>query len=295
MEVWTRYFNLNKWSWMLDFGMMSWVSLKLIILPFVFFRIWRNVRMRKTSTMRYKLPLSRYLKKKWSNCPWMDQTLIWKYLTYWKGIERRLNGHLCWIWEVVHSSLLIVHEAFQTGNKATDWEIYKVHKAMLKFFNGSTTSTKLLLELVKQIRFYWGNVQYIFQFFEIWIIFLTSLTLSKIFKKYTEVSFSMILASTNCGPDADRVRSGAQSLWDASDFSVTKILPCKKEKVIRSRNLQSMRLAKQWKTCSEFQILSWIQHICDILIFIYLMSSKSLYVLMDWVTFNSIMTEIPIM
>ena len=65
---------------------------------------------------------------------------------------------------------------------------------MWKFFNGSPTSTELLLELVKQIRFYWGNVQYIFQFFEIWIIFLTSLTLSKIFKKYTEVSFSMMQA-----------------------------------------------------------------------------------------------------
>ena len=61
-----------------------------------------NIQMWKTLIMRYTLPLSQYLKKKWFNCPWMDQTLVGKYLTYCKVIERRLNGHLYWIWEVVH-------------------------------------------------------------------------------------------------------------------------------------------------------------------------------------------------
>ena len=36
------------------------------------------------------------------------------------------------------------------------------------------------------------------------------------------------------------------------------------------------------------------QHACDILMFIYLMASKLFYVIMDWVTFNPNMTEIPI-
>ena len=34
-------------------------------------------------------------------------------------------------------SLYIVHGAFQTGSKATDWEIDKVVKAMWKIFNDS--------------------------------------------------------------------------------------------------------------------------------------------------------------
>ena len=41
--------------------------------------------------------------------------------------------------------------------------------------------------------------------------------------------------------DADRARSGTQNLWDASDFSGAQILLCKKEKIIRSTNLQSNR------------------------------------------------------
>ena len=35
-------------------------------------------------------------------------------------------------------------------------------------------------------------------------------------------------AWTNCAPDADRVRSGAQNLWDVPDFSGVHILHFKK-------------------------------------------------------------------
>ena len=36
------------------------------------------------------------------------------------------------------------------------------------------------------------------------------------------------------------------------------------------------------------------QRTCDILVLIYLKASKLLYLLMDWETFNSFMTEVPI-
>ena len=38
----------------------------------------------------------------------------------------------------------------------------------------------------------------------------------------------------NSSPDADRARSGRQNLRDARDFSSAYVLPCKKEKTIRS-------------------------------------------------------------
>ena len=48
-------------------------------------------------------------------------------------------------------------------------------------------------------------------------------------------------ASTNCSPDADRTRSGAQNLRGAPDFSGAHILACEKENFIWSTNFQSNR------------------------------------------------------
>ena len=39
-------------------------------------------------------------------------------------------------------------------------------------------------------------------------------------------------AWTNCAPDTERARSGAQNLWDVPDFSGTHMLPCKKKKTL---------------------------------------------------------------
>ena len=44
-------------------------------------------------------------------------------------------------------SLLIVHGAFQTGNKATDGEIDKVLKAMWKIFNDSPARRELFIRV----------------------------------------------------------------------------------------------------------------------------------------------------
>ena len=44
-------------------------------------------------------------------------------------------------------SLLIIHGAFQTGNKATDWEIGKVLKAMWKIFNDSPARRELFVRV----------------------------------------------------------------------------------------------------------------------------------------------------
>ena len=45
-------------------------------------------------------------------------------------------------------------------------------------------------------------------------------------------------AWTNCAPDADRARSSVQNLWNELDLSGAQILPCKKEKIIRSRTVE---------------------------------------------------------
>ena len=37
-------------------------------------------------------------------------------------------------------------------------------------------------------------------------------------------------AGTNCAPDIDRVSSGAQNLWDATDFSGAQIFSSKNKK-----------------------------------------------------------------
>ena len=57
-----------------------------------------------------------------------------------------------------------------------------------------------------------------------------------------------LTALTSYAPDADLVRSGAQNLWDAPDFSDAHILSCKKEKIIRSTvNSVFLDLAKYWE------------------------------------------------
>ena len=48
--------------------------------------------------------------------------------------------------------------------------------------------------------------------------------------------FSCVQAWTNCAPDADRARSGPRNLWDVPDFPGTHILPCKKQKTVKSTN-----------------------------------------------------------
>ena len=89
---------------------------------------------------------------------------------------------------------------------------------------------------------------------------------------------------TNCGPEGDGARLGAQNLWDVSDF--TGVPFC---------------LVKNKKT--ELQIYSWIgkknekftvnskyfyehRRNCNILVSIHLMASKLLYLLKDWEIFN---------
>ena len=46
---------------------------------------------------------------------------------------------------------------------------------------------------------------------------------------------------TNCKPDADWARLGAQHLRDAPDFFGANNLPCKNQKTIRSTSFQSNR------------------------------------------------------
>ena len=49
-------------------------------------------------------------------------------------------------------------------------------------------------------------------------------------------------------------RARPQNLWDTPDFSGMHILPCKKKKTF---DLQIFRqIGKQWKSYSEFKILS---------------------------------------
>ena len=43
---------------------------------------------------------------------------------------------------------------------------------------------------------------------------------------------------TNCALDVDMARLGAENLRDTVNFSGVHILPCKKEKIVRSTNLQ---------------------------------------------------------
>ena len=66
-----------------------------------------------------------------------------------------------------------------------------------------------------------------------------------------------------------------------------------KGKGIRSKNLQSYRLSNEKVTVNS-KYYPEHQHTCDILKFIYLMASKLLYLVMDWETFSSFMTEVPI-
>ena len=87
-------------------------------------------------------------------------------------------------------------------------------------------------------------------------------------------------AWTEYAPDADRARSGVQNLWDEHNFSGVKILPRKKEKIIRSTSLQSNRQNNE-KVIVKSKYYRQNQCTCDILMFIYLMVSKLLYLLMD--------------
>ena len=57
-----------------------------------------------------------------------------------------------------------------------------------------------------------------------------------------------LTALTSYAPAADLARLGAQNLWDAPDFSGAHILPCKKEKTIRSTvNSVFLDLARYWE------------------------------------------------
>ena len=68
-----------------------------------------------------------------------------------------------------------------------------------------------------------------------------------------------------------------------ADLSGAHILPSKKEKIIRSTNLWSNRQGKKKVTMNSKHHREH-QRTCDILMFMYLMVSKLLYLLMDWET-----------
>ena len=76
-----------------------------------------------------------------------------------------------------------------------------------------------------------------------------------------------IAGRTYCAPDANWARSGAQNLCDAPDFSGAQILFYKKEK-----NEKIIVSSKHYRKH---------QCTCNILMFIYLMASKMLYLLLD--------------
>ena len=60
--------------------------------------------------------------------------------------------------------LHIVHGAFQTGIKATNWEVEKVLKAMFKLFHDSPARRDLYIKLTKNEKFSL-RCKYIFQSF----------------------------------------------------------------------------------------------------------------------------------
>ena len=93
-------------------------------------------------------------------------------------------------------------------------------------------------------------------------------------------------AWTNCVPNANRVHSGAQNLWDAPDFSGAHILPCQKEKTTLPTGFQSNRWTNE-KVTENSKYYHEHQRTCNVLTkFTYLIASKLLYLLMDWETFN---------
>ena len=93
----------------------------------------------------------------------------------------------------------------------------------------------------------------------------------------------MLQACTNCARDADRAHT---------DFSGAQILPCKKEKSLDTQI--TVEWVKLSKSCSGFKYHREHQSSCGILMFVYLIASKLLYLLMDWETFNSFITEVPV-
>ena len=92
---------------------------------------------------------------------------------------------------------------------------------------------------------------------------------------------------TNCTSNADRVRSGAQNLWDAPEKPVAHILSCIYKKIIRSISWIGKAM-KKLQVTSYYRLLVYykLQRTCNTLMFIYLMASKLLYLLMDWETFH---------
>ena len=63
-----------------------------------------------------------------------------------------------------------------------------------------------------------------------WVINTVAEKLCKLWLLYEQSNKLSIQISTNCVPNADRVRSGAQTLWYSSAFSGAHILLVKKKK-----------------------------------------------------------------
>ena len=84
--------------------------------------------MRQTSKMRFTLPLSQYLEKKMIELSMDGPNINWKVFDLLKSHRREAEWSP--LMNLQSCSLHIVHGAFQTGNKATDWQIDIVLKAM---------------------------------------------------------------------------------------------------------------------------------------------------------------------
>ena len=69
--------------------------------------------------------------------------------------------------------------------------------------------------------------------------------------------------------------------------------------LVKKKNLLDLQIySRMGKTIKKLIVNSKYYHehqrCCDILMFIYLMASKLRYLLVDWETLNSVMTEVPI-
>ena len=89
------------------------------------------------------------------NTNWKDFELLFSYRNE-NELSNLLNLGSC--------GLHIVHGAFQTGIKATNWEVEKVLKAMFKLFHDSPARRDLYIKMTENDKFPL-RYKYIFQSF----------------------------------------------------------------------------------------------------------------------------------